>query len=157
MYLKCLTVQHILNYAARYHADTEIVSYRVDLTAMEFDTLVCQRYTYRDFYKRVCQLAQYIKYRQYRMKPRNKTMPFIVSVMSMSSSCVLEICYACMSLGFIFHPINPKVEKDSLKYILRYSDHSICFYEACFEPLIQECRSDFYASDEEWYIRYISS
>lgn len=143
-----LTVLYLLYYASRYHADTEIVSYFLNASAenrkqneqhIYYDDMICQRYTYSTFYQRVCQLSQLLQTLIYSrdnivsMKPKQPT----IALLATTSSRGLEVCYATMCSGFIFLPLNPKMEKESLKYIVRHSQPTVGFYERCFRPVVQ--------------------
>ncbi len=118
-----LLVHRVLDYAARWHATTEIISRSVEGPI--------HRCTYADLNRRARALASAAERRL------NIRMGTIVATMAWNTWRHLEIWYGIMGLGGIVHTLNPRLFTDQLDYIINHADDQWIFTDLTFVPLFE--------------------
>jgi fatty-acyl-CoA synthase len=118
-----LNVSMLLTHAARYAADTEIVSRRV-----EGDI---HRYTYRDCEKRAKQLAQALT--KLGVGPGER-----VGTLAWNGYRHLEAYYGTTGIGIVCHTINPRLFLEQIVYIVNHADDRYVFFDTSFTALVEK-------------------
>ena len=116
-----LLIKNLLNPALRYAPDQEIV-YRGD-----------QRYTYRQFAKRVAQLAHVLG-------DLGVNAGDTVAVMDWDSHRYLECYFAVPMIGAILHTINIRLSVDQLAYTINHAEDDVILLHHDFLPMFEEVR-----------------
>jgi acyl-CoA synthetase (AMP-forming)/AMP-acid ligase II len=117
-----LTISSLIQYAARFHGEQEIVSRRV-----EGDT---HRYTYVDVYARTAQLAHALSELGVQQDDR-------IATLAWNGYRHLELYYAVPGMGAICHTINPRLAPDQIAYIVGHAEDTHLFFELTFLKLIE--------------------
>ena len=91
-----LVITSLIQYAARYHGDTEIVSRSVEGPI--------HRYTYRDSYQRIGRLANALKVLGVREGDR-------VATLAWNGYRHFELYFGISGIGAVCHTINPACSK----------------------------------------------
>lgn len=117
-----LLIKNLLNPALRYAPDQEIV-YRGH-----------HRYTYRQFYGRVCQLAHLLG--DLGVKAGDT-----VAVMDWDSHRYLECYFAVPMMGAILHTINIRLSANQLAYTINHAEDDVIIIHQDFIPLLEEVRA----------------
>ena len=117
-----LLVHQVLDHAARWHGETEIVSRSVEGPI--------HRQTYRDLDRRARQLASAAK-RRLKLKKGS-----IVATMAWNGYRHLEIWYGLMGLGAVVHTLNPRLFAEQLVYIINHAEDQWVFTDLSFAPQI---------------------
>ena len=116
-----LNVSTLLAHAARYAADTEIVSRRI-----EGDI---HRYTYRDCEHRAKQLAQALM--RLGVAPGDR-----IGTLAWNGYRHLEAYYGTTGFGAVCHTINPRLFPDQIAYIVNHADDRYVLFDTTFAPLV---------------------
>jgi 3-(methylthio)propionyl---CoA ligase len=116
-----LNVSMLLRHAARYAADTEIVSRRI-----EGDI---HRYTYRDCEKRAKQLAQALM--RLGVEPGER-----IATLAWNGYRHLETYYGTTGFGAVCHTINPRLFPEQIAYIVNHADDRYVLFDTTFAPLV---------------------
>ena len=117
-----LLIKGIMHHAMRTFADQEIVTSLVEGGI--------HRYTYRDSYKRMCQLANALTKMGVKKGDR-------IGVMGWNTHRQLELYYAISCIGAICHTINPRLGPENATYVINHAGDSVLFYDKTFEPLAE--------------------
>ncbi len=117
-----LSIHSLIEYAAKYHGKTEIVSRSVEGPI--------HRYTYRDAYARVGKLAGALG--RLGVKPGDR-----VATLAWNGYRHLELYYAISGMGAVCHTINPRLFRDQITYIVNHADDQLIFLDATFVPLLE--------------------
>lgn len=117
-----LLISSIIRHAARYYADTEIVSRRT-----EGDL---HRYTYRDCELRARKLAQALG--ALGVQPGER-----VGTLAWNGYRHLEIYYGVSGMGSVCHTINPRLFPEQIAYIVNHAEDRYVFFDLTFLPLIE--------------------
>ncbi|MFN8005487.1 MAG: long-chain-fatty-acid--CoA ligase [Terriglobia bacterium] len=64
----------------------------------------------------------------------------VVSFLSSNTHHLLEAYYGVIQIGAILSPINLRLAKEEIEYILDHSESKILFYHSDFRPLVQQMR-----------------
>lgn len=118
-----LNVSMLLRHAARYAADTEIVSRRI-----EGDI---HRYTYRDCEHRARQLAQALI--RLGVQPGDR-----IGTLAWNGYRHLEAYYGTTGFGAVCHTINPRLFPEQIAYIVTHADDRYVMFDTTFAPLVAE-------------------
>ena len=116
-----LNVSTLLAHAARYAADTEIVSRRI-----EGDI---HRYTYRDWERRAKQLAQALMHLGVQQGDR-------IGTLAWNGYRHLETYYGTTGFGAVCHTINPRLFPEQISYIVNHADDRYVLFDTSFAPLV---------------------
>lgn len=120
-----LTVDRILDRAARYAGDTEIVSRRLDGTI--------HRSNYSALHRRAKQVSSALL--DLGMEPGDR-----VATLAMNSDRHMECWYGAMGIGGVLHTLNPRLHCDQLAWIANHAGDRVILFDACFLPLITAVR-----------------
>ncbi len=118
-----LLISSLLEYAATYHADGEIVSLTVEGPI--------HRYTYADALPRSKQLANVLASLGARQGDR-------VGTLAWNGFRHFEIYYAVSGMGAICHTINPRLFEDQMVYIVGHAEDVLIFVDLTFVPLLEK-------------------
>jgi fatty-acyl-CoA synthase len=117
-----LLVHTILDHAATYHSDREIVSRSVEGPI--------HRCTYRDINQRSRRLAS-------ALSKRGVKLGDIVGTMAWNGYRHMETWYGVMGIGAIVHTVNPRLFADQLDYIINHAGDSLFFLDLTFVPVLE--------------------
>jgi fatty-acyl-CoA synthase len=118
-----LLISDLIQHAARFHGDTEIVSRRV-----EGDI---HRTTYRALLKRVRQLANALT--ALGVKPGDR-----VGTLAWNGYRHMELYYAVSGMGAVLHTINPRLHPDQIAWIANHAEDTLLFYDVNLQPLVEQ-------------------
>jgi len=117
-----LTVDRILDRAARYAGDSEIVTRRLDGSIA--------RSNYERVHRRAKQVSAALL--DLGMKPGDR-----VATLAMNSDWHMECWYGAMGIGAVLHTLNPRLHADQLAWIANHAGDRVILFDACFLPLIE--------------------
>ena len=117
-----LRVAGILEHAARWHADAEIVS-RLPEGGIH-------RYTYADAHRRSRQLAQALLKLGIATGDR-------VATLAWNTHRHFELYYGVAGIGAVCHTINPRLFPEQLVYIINHAEDRLLFFDLTFLPLVE--------------------
>ncbi len=117
-----LLISSLLEYAATYHADTEIVSRTIEGPI--------HRYTYADAHTRSQQLANVLTRLGVQRGDR-------IGTLAWNGFRHFEIYYATSGSGAICHTINPRLFTEQMVYIINHAENAFIFVDLTFVPLLE--------------------
>src|SRR5260370_11442709 len=118
-----LLLSSLLQYADRFHGNTEIVSRTVEGPI--------HRYSYKDAARRTRKLADALLRRGVRPGDR-------VATLAWNNYRHFEIEHAVTGLGAIWHAINPRLISAQISYIANHAEDKVLFFESSFLPMVQK-------------------
>ncbi|WP_205711187.1 3-(methylthio)propionyl-CoA ligase [Hymenobacter sp. HDW8] len=118
-----LRIAGLLEHAAKWHSDTEIVS-RLTEGGIH-------RYTYHDAHQRSKQLANALKSLGIGMGDR-------IGTLAWNNHRHFELYYGVSGLGAICHTINPRLFAEQLVFIINHAEDSYIFLDLTFLPLAEK-------------------
>jgi acyl-CoA synthetase (AMP-forming)/AMP-acid ligase II len=122
-----LLVHRVLDHAAQWHGEREIVSRTVEGPI--------HRQTYRDLDRRSRSLASAAQAKLGIKKGD------IVATMAWNGYRHMEIWYGIMSLGAVVHTLNPRLFPEQLNYIINHAEDQWIFLDLTFVPLFEKLQS----------------
>jgi acyl-CoA synthetase (AMP-forming)/AMP-acid ligase II len=122
-----LLVHRVLDHAAQWHGEREIVSRTVEGPI--------HRQTYRDLDRRSRSLASAV---QAKLGVKEGS---IVATMAWNGYRHMEIWYGIMGLGAIVHTLNPRLFPEQLNYIINHAEDQWIFLDLTFVPLIEKLQN----------------
>jgi 3-(methylthio)propionyl---CoA ligase len=121
-----LVIPAIIDHAAQYHGDTEVVS---------VNTLGGQtRTNYAQIRARALRMASALEKRGMRRSDR-------IATIAWNNYRHIELYYAISGQGLVMHTINPRLFAEQLIYIVNHAEDRILFFDATFLPLIEGLRA----------------
>ncbi len=123
-----LLIISLIQFAAKYHGDTEIVSHSVEGPI--------HRYNYRDSFARIGRLAHAL--RRLGVAPGDR-----VATLAWNGYRHFELYFAISGIGAICHTINPRLFHDQLRYIVNHAEDKYLFVDLTFVPLVKALAADF--------------
>ena len=117
-----LRVATIIEHAAKWHADTEIVSRRPEGGM--------HRYTYADANLRSKQLAQALLKLGIENGDR-------VGTLAWNTHRHFELYYGVAGIGAVCHTINPRLFPEQLVFIINHAEDRLLFFDLTFLPLVE--------------------
>jgi fatty-acyl-CoA synthase len=94
------------------------------------------RFTWRQWYKRTCQLAHALE--ELGVKPGKPGEPGDrVAAMALNHHRHLELCYAPTCIGAISHPINVVLSRDHMAYTINHAEDKLIFVDDAIMPLLE--------------------
>src|SRR5947207_14900756 len=123
-----LLISMLIQHAARFHGEVEIVSRTV-----EGDI---HRYTYADAERRSRQLAQALL--RLGIEPGDR-----VGTMAWNTFRHFELYYAISGIGAVCHTINPRLFPEQIVYIVNHAQDRLLFVDTSFIPRIEKLRPQF--------------
>ncbi len=121
-----LLISSIIDHAALYHGDTEIVSVNTDGTQM--------RTNYSQVHKRAKKLGSALTKRGMERSDR-------IATIAWNNHRHFELYYGISGAGLVCHTVNPRLFPEQLIYILTHAEDKIVFFDATFIPLVDGVRS----------------
>ena len=118
-----LLIQSLIRYAARYHAETELVSRTTEGPL--------HRYTYADAEPRAKQLAKALMRLGVGFGDR-------VATIAWNNHRHFEAYYAISGMGAVCHTINPRLFADQLAYIVNHAGDKVLLLDLTFVPLAEK-------------------
>jgi fatty-acyl-CoA synthase len=117
-----LMIATLIQHAARFHGDVEIVSRMVDGTV--------HRYSYADAERRSRRLARALL--RLGIAPGDR-----VGTLAWNNYRHFELYYGVSGIGAVCHTINPRLFDEQIVYIVNHAQDRILFIETSFIPLIE--------------------
>lgn len=117
-----LLISSLIEFAARHHRDTEIVSRRV-----EGDI---HRYTYADLAGRAKQLANTLDSLKLAHGDR-------VASIAWNGYRHMEMYFGVSGSGRVLHTINPRLHPDQVAWIVNHAEDQVLCFDMTFLPLVQ--------------------
>jgi 3-(methylthio)propionyl---CoA ligase len=117
-----LMISNIIEFAATYHADTEIVSRRV-----EGDI---HRTTYAQCNRRAKQIANALDAWKIPQSAR-------VATLAWNGYRHFELYYGVSGSGRVLHTVNPRLHPDQMAWIVNHAEDEIMCFDMTFLPLIK--------------------
>lgn len=117
-----LTVTSIMTFASHAHPDTEIVSVTHDNPRF--------RYSYRDAFRRVRQLAN-------ALTALGAGPGDIIGTLAWNDHRHFELYYAISGSGMICHTINPRLFSEQIEYVINQAEDKFIFLDLMFLPLVE--------------------
>jgi len=118
-----LIISDIIEYAATYYGDSEIVTQRI-----EGDL---HRYTYSDALKRIKQLAN-------ALIGLGVKQGDCIGTLAWNTYRHFEVYYAVSGMGAVTHTINPRLFLEQITYIVNHAEDQYLFVDATFVPLLEK-------------------
>ena len=116
-----LTVDRILDHAARRHPDREVVTRSVEGPIV--------RTTFADIYRRAKQVSHALG--EWGVRPGDR-----VATLAWNSGRHMEVWYGIMGVGAVCHTLNPRLHPDQLRWIIRHAGDRVIFTDITFAPLL---------------------
>ena len=120
-----LLISALIEHAARYHGDVEIVSRLVDRSI--------HRYTYAEAERRSRRLARALL--RLGIGPGDR-----VGTLAWNNYRHFELYYGVSGIGAVCHTINPRLFDEQIVYIVNHARDRLLFIEASFIPLVERLR-----------------
>jgi acyl-CoA synthetase (AMP-forming)/AMP-acid ligase II len=117
-----LLVSSLIEYAGRYHGDTEIVTRAVEGGI--------RRSSWAATEQRARQLAN--AFARLGVEPGDR-----VATLAWNTDRHLELYYAISSMGAVCHTINPRLFPDQIRYIVNHAGDKIVCLDLTFVPLVE--------------------
>ncbi|MGB7336482.1 MAG: long-chain-fatty-acid--CoA ligase [Salaquimonas sp.] len=116
-----LLISAIIDHAAQYHGDTEIVSVNTNggLT----------RYNYAQCRERSLKLASALQKRGMQKSDR-------IGTLAWNNHRHLELYYGVSGSGLVCHTLNPRLHPEQITYIMNHAEDRIVFFDQTFLPLV---------------------
>ena len=119
---RALTISSLIEHAAKFHKNTEIVSRTVEGPI--------HRYTYGEAYRRVNQLANVLKNLGVSEGDR-------VGTLAWNGYRHFELYFAVSGMGSICHTINPRLFPEQITYIINHANDKVIFCDLTFVPVLE--------------------
>ena len=123
-----LLVSGLLEHAARWHADTPVVSRLIDKSVLQFD--------YRRIEQRARQLAN-------ALASLGLARGATIGTLAWNTHRHLEIYYAVSGSGMVCHTINPRLYYEQIDYIARHGEDQLMFLDVSFIDTALRLAGDF--------------
>lgn len=116
-----LLISAIIDHAAQYHGDTEIVSVNTNggLT----------RYNYAQCCERSLKLASALQKRGMQKSDR-------IGTLAWNNHRHLELYYGVSGSGLVCHTLNPRLHPEQITYIMNHAEDRMVFFDQTFLPLV---------------------
>jgi fatty-acyl-CoA synthase len=118
-----LLVPGILDHAARFHGEREVVTRSVEGPIV--------RSTYGQIHQRSLRVAKALTRRGIRLGDRLGTLAW-------NSGRHLEAWYGIMGIGAICHTINPRLFPEQITYIVNHAEDRMIFVDLSFVPILEK-------------------
>ena len=119
---RALTISSLIEHAAKFHKNTEIVSRTVEGPI--------HRYTYGEAYRRVNQLANVLTNLGVSEGDR-------VGTLAWNGYRHFELYFAVSGMGSICHTINPRLFPEQITYIINHANDKVIFCDLTFVPVLE--------------------
>ncbi|MFO0576782.1 MAG: long-chain-fatty-acid--CoA ligase [Polyangia bacterium] len=122
-----LLISSMLDYAARFHADSEVISREPDGSV--------HRTSWGEVARRAKQLARALQALGIKAGDR-------VATLAWNTHRHLELYYAVSGLGAVLHTVNPRLFPEQLTYIINHAEDKLLFFDVMFAPLVEKLRPE---------------
>ncbi len=122
-----LLISSLLEHAAHWHGDTEIVSRTVE-SGTDFQV---HRYTYADALKRCKQLANAMSRLGVKRGER-------IGTLAWNGYRHFELYYGVSGMGAVIHTINPRLFPEQIAYIANHAEDQYLCFDLTFAPLVEK-------------------
>jgi fatty-acyl-CoA synthase len=122
-----LLIASLLEHAARYHGDTEIVSRTVEGPVHRYDYAACAR--------RTAQLANALQRLGIRDGDR-------VATLAWNGFRHVELYYAVSGMGAVCHTVNPRLFREQVRFILEHAGDRVVFLDLSFVELVESLAAE---------------
>ncbi|UWR05803.1 long-chain-fatty-acid--CoA ligase [Ruegeria sp. B32] len=116
-----LLISSLIDHAARYHGQTEIVSVETDGTVT--------RTNWGEIAANARRMGSALT--KLGLQPQDR-----IGTLAWNNRRHLEIYYAASGAGFVCHTINPRLFPEQLVYIINHAQDRVLFFDATFIPLV---------------------
>ncbi|MDP3746177.1 MAG: long-chain fatty acid--CoA ligase [Phenylobacterium sp.] len=120
---RALSLPSILEYAATYHGDREVVTRTLEGPI--------HRYTYAEALVRAKRMANALT--ALGVKPGDR-----VATLAWSTYRHFELYYAVSGIGAILHTINPRLHPDQVAWVANHAEDSVLLFDISFGELVGE-------------------
>ena len=120
-----LLISSLIEHAAQYHANTEIISRTIEGGA----TFTLHRSNYGEACKRAKRLANALTRLGVVKGDR-------IGTLAWNGYRHFELYYGVSGMGAIMHTINPRLFPEQLAYIAQHAEDQYLFFDLTFAPLI---------------------
>ena len=120
-----LLISDIIEHAARYHGDTEIVSVNTDGSR--------HRTNYSELRDRSFKIGTALK--NLGMNEGDR-----IGTLAWNNHRHLELYYGISGMGLVCHTVNPRLFPEQLIYIIGHAEDRIVFFDQTFLPLVEGIR-----------------
>jgi fatty-acyl-CoA synthase len=118
-----LLVSSLIEHAARYHGDTEIVTRTVEGPI--------HRYSYAEAACRAKRAAKALQ--RLGMRPGDR-----IGTLGWNGHRHFELYYGISGIGMVCHTINPRLFTDQIAYIVNHAQDRVLFVDLTFVPLVEK-------------------
>jgi fatty-acyl-CoA synthase len=118
-----LTLPSILEHAALYHPEQEVVARTVEGAI--------HRYSYADALTRVKRLANALV--KLGVKPGDR-----VATLAWSTHRHFELYFAATGIGAVLHTINPRLHPDQVAWVANHAEDAVLLFDTTFADLVAE-------------------
>jgi fatty-acyl-CoA synthase len=118
-----LLISSLVEHAATFHPETEIVSRRPEGGT--------HRTTWRGIRNQARQVAALLRDLGVQRGDR-------VATLAWNSDRHLALYYGVSGSGAVLHTVNPRLFPDQIDYIVNHAEDSVLFFDACFAPLVEK-------------------
>ena len=118
-----LSIAQVLEHAARFHADVEVVTRQIEDGEIH-------RYTYADVLRRTKKLANALSRLEVRIGDR-------VATMAWNTFRHLEAWYAIGGMGAICHTVNPRLFEQQIEFIVNHAEDKVLLLDVPFVPMLE--------------------
>ena len=118
-----LVVSSILDHAARFHGEREVVTRSVEGPIV--------RATYAQIHARSRRVAKALTHRGIKLGDR-------IGTLAWNSGRHLEAWYGIMGIGAICHTINPRLFPEQIAYIVNHAEDRMIFVDLTFVPILEK-------------------
>ena len=117
-----LLVHKIIDHAAQYHGDREVVTRSIEGPIV--------RTKYRTIAIRARRVAQALV--KAGVKPGDR-----VGTLAWNSGRHLEAWYGITGMGGIYHTLNPRLHPDQIAWIMNHAEDKVLFFDITFAPIVE--------------------
>jgi len=118
-----LLISSLIEFAALYHGNTEIVSRSVEGPV--------HRYTYKGLAHRSKQLANALTKLGVKLGDR-------IGTLAWNTYRHFELYYGVSGMGAVLHTVNPRLFPEQIDYIVNHAEDSYLFFDITFAPLVEK-------------------
>jgi acyl-CoA synthetase (AMP-forming)/AMP-acid ligase II len=122
-----LLIGPLIQYAAEYHGDTEIVTRTTEGPI--------HRYTYGEAERRARQLAKALQ--RLGVGPGDR-----VATIAWNNHRHFELYFAISGIGAVCHTINPRLFAEQLRYIVNHAEDKLIFLDLTFVPIAEKMAAE---------------
>jgi len=117
-----LLISQIIDFAAEYYGDVEIVSRSIEGPI--------HRYTYRDAHQRAKKLAEALQGLGIKLGDR-------VGTVAWNGYRHFELYYAVSGIGAVLHTLNPRLSPEHVAYIANHAEDQVIFVDLNLLPVVE--------------------